>query len=219
MKSQTDRPAPGFTLIELLVVISIIALLIAILLPTLRAARETAQNVQCLSNLRQIGTAYFLYAEDNRGSLPWSKYRPSGGTRLWHRFLDDYVASTDSSGGNRPVSFLRSCPKWEGYTGGIDRLGYGQVFEMGVPKPGGGPHATLSGSIDNPPPFFKDFAGHSANIINGDTNGREYLTAASMLNETPPRHMSATFNMLYLDGHVEAMVPEDAFDVLDDPPG
>jgi len=56
----------GFTLIELLVVISIIALLVGILLPALGAARRTAQNSQCLSNIKQMDTAAMAFAADHR---------------------------------------------------------------------------------------------------------------------------------------------------------
>lgn len=63
----------AFTLIELLVVISIIALLIAILLPTLRNARESASSMQCLSSLRQVGIAMAAYASDFNGYTVHSK--------------------------------------------------------------------------------------------------------------------------------------------------
>lgn len=64
------RSRSAFTLVELLVVIGIIAVLISILLPSLARARQAANAVSCLSNLRQIGQALQLYATDNKGFLP-----------------------------------------------------------------------------------------------------------------------------------------------------
>jgi len=84
----------GFTLIELLVVIAIIAILAAMLLPALRQAREKARQASCMNNLKQLGLATFMYAEDNDGYLPvrlqgsppsyWhdSKYTGTSGTNL-----------------------------------------------------------------------------------------------------------------------------------------
>ena len=60
----------GFTLIELLVVVAIIAVLIAILLPSLSKAREQTRRVVCASNLRQMGIAMRMYADDENGHLP-----------------------------------------------------------------------------------------------------------------------------------------------------
>lgn len=60
----------GFTLIELLVVVAIIAVLAAILLPAVRIVRETARQSTCAAQLRQLGIALLLYADQNEGILP-----------------------------------------------------------------------------------------------------------------------------------------------------
>ncbi len=84
-----------FTLIELLVVIAIIAILAAMLLPALSSARQTAQSIRCTSQLKQIATAYFLYATDNDDFCPRVQVNNAGNV-MWYylaRYLGDSTAN------------------------------------------------------------------------------------------------------------------------------
>ena len=73
-KRNSRRSTDGFTLVELLVVIGIIALLVAMLLPALNKAREAAKSVQCMSNMRSLGVAFFHYGANGGTYYPVAMY-------------------------------------------------------------------------------------------------------------------------------------------------
>lgn len=81
----------AFTLIEVLIAIGIIALLMAILMPSLARSREQARTVQCRSNLSQLGKALFMYAQDYRNTLPYEDRGEEStlGRICWYDAIDN----------------------------------------------------------------------------------------------------------------------------------
>jgi prepilin-type N-terminal cleavage/methylation domain-containing protein/prepilin-type processing-associated H-X9-DG protein len=132
----------AFTLVELLVVIGIIAVLISLLLPALNGARKAADRTKCLAALQQIGSAYFMYANDHKGAWPMQRHQyyvpaetAAGGIkeRRWHDFISGYVlgkgnelnpqglTATQADIGLPRVkdgnNILWGCPSWRRFIG------------------------------------------------------------------------------------------------------
>jgi len=100
IKAKFGTESRGFTLVELLVVISIIALLLSILMPSLGKARKIAKATVCMSNLKQWGLAFGIYTQDNNGRFPLYTYPLPDG--FWMESLRSIYGNIDK---------MRVCPE------------------------------------------------------------------------------------------------------------
>ena len=119
-----------FTLIELLVVIAIIAILAAILLPALNSARERGRSAYCTSNLKTLGTAFWMYHDDTDAMVTFDigfpAGHPTGNHRYWSESIAHYIAQLSENenelydtmikGGSTPFT----CPTAYGMGGTVN---------------------------------------------------------------------------------------------------
>lgn len=133
------RAGRGFTLVELLVVIGIIALLISILLPSLNAARRSAQAIKCQSNLRQLVTAAQMHVNEHKGFWPVAAY--DGGSTNLQRWSGSRASDSEPFDFFREPSPLlpylktdaiKACPglNMDGVQAGVDGGSGGYGYNM-----------------------------------------------------------------------------------------
>lgn len=119
MKNVLKKPEArlrNFTLIELLVVIAIIAILASMLLPSLNRAMESARNIQCVTNLKQCGTAWMLYFDDNNDQM--MIFDNIGLTAQWTYYIRDYAkggAKGQYDARKKSSSRMTACAKMDFY--------------------------------------------------------------------------------------------------------
>ena len=130
---------PGFTLIELLVVIAIIAILAAMLLPTLAKAKTKAQGIMCVNNHRQLMLAWRMYCEDNRDVLLYATADP-GGRKAPYSWVQGVLDFNPGNPSNWDIEQdIKKSPMWKycGNAAGIWRC----PADTSTVKPSGGPFA------------------------------------------------------------------------------
>jgi prepilin-type N-terminal cleavage/methylation domain-containing protein/prepilin-type processing-associated H-X9-DG protein len=209
--------ARGFTLIELLVVIAIIAILAAILFPVFARAREEARKSACLSNVKQIGLACHMYAQD------FDEYFP----------VDSYACNFEDSAGNSRLRFINQvmpymknfnilyCPSARGV--GISHItdtpdnrvkgnfsyyyfSFDQLPSTANPKP---PTAANEWKTWLSVQFLQDAWGNSPRVMT-EMWDSDYWLACDWYCQPANRRIHggswASINVLYVDGHAKYFV-------------
>ena len=221
------RRRNGFTLIELLVVISIIAVLISLLLPTLKAAKRQMMVISCMNNLKQIGIGLMVYATENNYQFPTP--RSVAVTQIWNpgtevpdsgnrQNLIEIAGSTTSSelffcpffvkGGYSPDSSTDPGSPYARHfdvqVSGLCNVGYNMLFLAGTSwhsfNFSGNPDLDGDGVSDPPAPGYSDAALISDhNVVGSGTFEVPGTAVHSEAHNVPFRDS----NVLYADGHAE----------------
>jgi prepilin-type N-terminal cleavage/methylation domain-containing protein len=216
----------GFTLVELLVVIGIIAVLIAILLPALQKAREQANSVKCMSNMRQLGMATAMYVVENKNlylpgyQIPEATDNYPNGDAIWYAWLPGKYLK-----GNPGVTIcpsdrnlINQTPRKRFYETGISDVQFSYFHNLDMPRKGLPVYAPPSTPVKNAfwnPRMLKGVKNSSRLIIFGEVNNMTtgniaYLSFRSIDSAFRFDHRGNKYQSLcFADGHAEQMAREE----------
>lgn len=184
--------ASAFTLIEVLAIVAIVALLTALLMPTLQSMRESANEAKCVSNLRSIGSAAAMYSAENEGALPYGRFGDT--SSCWFTMISVGMTPEgnflDIPPGALPFKLL-NCPSLgTGYNWG-DWRNVGYTYNETL----GGLRIQSAPAVANVP-----VAWDGRNLFGSGFYGFGNFSNYANMN----RH-GRNLNMLFLDGHVEVL--------------
>ena len=211
----------GFTLIELLVVISIIAVLAALLLPSINLVRRAAKQATCGSALRQLNIAFEAYGADNDGYLPNSALSVglNGHYEIWSSQIIDYIDSgqpADAAGWNSAKiqqaqhNIVHGCAEWKLVS--VYSPGYGMNYYPMFPE-------QMGTTDQNSPGYFVQIqrmrcSHQSRRLLLGDSTGPmlsspswnpAVLPTAFAVGAGDARRHGAGANYVFFDGHVQSV--------------
>lgn len=187
--------ARGFTLIELLVVIAIIAILAAILFPVLLSAREASNQSMCLNNLKALGAASIMYADDYNGCIVPQFVYPWDGYNIWYRSLVKYTKSRSNTG----ILLCRSTPKGKGHYIAITNGESGMSTDYGINVSACSYQARTGAILLKTSSFERPTI--TLFVMDCDQRFNAYWSQYTD-SQNPRRHMGGT-NVNYVDGHAK----------------
>jgi prepilin-type processing-associated H-X9-DG protein/prepilin-type N-terminal cleavage/methylation domain-containing protein len=194
-------PSGGFTLIELLVVIAIIALLAALLLPALSRAKGSAKAAQCGSQMRQIGLATRLYADDHDDLFPRSQHSANANNMYpWERAVAPYLGGKDV-GATTLTNLLRSlyhCPA-DLRTGLPLSYGLNVYFELE------GPNYLSCHRTAQVPKAAATIAYTEVQAAVDHVMPEDWTQLADAMSDVASTRHSGKSNYLFVDGHVQLL--------------